>query len=229
MITLILITLTRKLESTVTFQEVAYTQPDLNEFVPPERSVDSEYPSCTLPFASSLENMGVCMPNTYFADQLSFCGDYVKYAACVSPRQPLWSDWNATSKDLLLKAQFKAAIDARITKEMTKDSNGEFIQIRFSQNMDCIEAFKRALCWANFPACDADDGRSFPVCTSACRDFMTACKYGDFVLCDQNPQWPLPPAQVKESVLQCTGSASFVGVMLGSLIIILALFTNSYC
>ena len=220
-------------KSTVVYEEV-YVQPDLNEYIPPERSVDSEYPSCTLPFGSGLANMGVCVPPTYFADELGFCGEYVRYAACVPPRQPLWGAWNATSKDRLLERQFKVAVDARISQEMTKDQLGNYIQIRFSQNMECIEAFKRALCWANFPACGEQDGKSFPVCLSACQDYMTACKYADFSSCSANPSWPLPPSTEpmtlsEGAALQCTGSAASSGERIAMLITILAFLLNSLC
>ena len=214
--------------ATVQLTEVPYVSPDLNMFIPPERSVDSEYPSCTLPFGSRQEDMGVCVPKEYYADQMTFCAEFVNYRTCVPPLQPLWSDWNVKMKDEVLEAEFKKTVDERIRQEMKKDQAGNYIPVKFAQNMDCIEAFKKALCWANFPSC-GEDGTSFPVCRQACEHFMTACKYSDFSLCDANPYWPLYgiSTQMDMNAAQCTGSAFRLTVSLyAAAVLVLVLVIN---
>jgi hypothetical protein len=44
----------------------------------------------------------------------------------------------------------------------------------FAANLDCQEAYKRYLCYVNFPRCDENE-LSLPMCSSVCENFMRAC------------------------------------------------------
>jgi hypothetical protein len=49
---------------------------------------------------------------------------------------------------------------------------------RFYNNLDCQDAFKRYMCWINFPRCDeVFEDASLPMCQSACENFFRVCGY----------------------------------------------------
>jgi len=57
-------------------------------------------------------------------------------------------------------------------------SKAEIKARRFYQNPDCQDAFKRYMCWINFPRCDdVFEDTSLPICQSACENFFRTCGY----------------------------------------------------
>lgn len=47
---------------------------------------------------------------------------------------------------------------------------------RFGGNDDCVESWRRFLCYLNFPRCDTQQ-ESLMLCRSVCVNFFKACKY----------------------------------------------------
>ena len=47
----------------------------------------------------------------------------------------------------------------------------------FTYNADCIEAYKDALCYLNFPKCGCRE-ESLPLCKSVCENYYRACGGG---------------------------------------------------
>ena len=106
-------------------------------------------------------------------DCLPFCGKFVaSYEICLpkSDGVPLPPDQNfphgrfqnhtTNYKDSWVK---KTALETIAKK-----------QDLFAANFDCQEAYKRYLCYANFPRCDENE-LSLPMCSSVCVNFMRAC------------------------------------------------------
>jgi len=137
-------------------------------------SQDTDRPSCYLP-AGSGRATGYCAEVQEVQEQIEFCRDVVQYRACIPARMPLWSSWNATKKDLLLKGLFKDMVEARIAREMNITPD-EYVPVHFLANPDCVAALKNVLCWFNFPKCN-DANASLHVCRSSCEQYYTKCKY----------------------------------------------------
>lgn len=115
------------------------------------------YSQCELPRGSG-QLSGICVPASYVAANMSFCGEVVKYAACVPPSNPIWPDWNTTAKDALIESVFTSLVSERMVKEeLSLAKNGsseEYLQMRFTGNQGCIDDFKKILCYYNFPECE---------------------------------------------------------------------------
>ena len=47
----------------------------------------------------------------------------------------------------------------------------------FTYNQDCVEAYKDALCYLNFPKCGCRE-ESLPLCRSVCENYYRACGGG---------------------------------------------------
>ncbi|KAF4651928.1 hypothetical protein FOL47_011347 [Perkinsus chesapeaki] len=146
-----------------------YLAMDLTDYVPIERSVDSEYPLCDLPVGSGVYT-GVCVPPSYYKHHISFCKDYVFYQACIPPQQ-----------------------------------------VRFSQNIECVEAFRSAVCRINFPKCNesasTQHDSSYNLCTADCLKYFQACKFDiktAETICSSG--WPFQGRVAQAD--RCTGSAS---------------------
>ena len=203
---------------------------NLSEYRPSLISVSAALPSCELPLGSGLQN-GVCASvNT---SQLSFCGEFLDYQVCQPPAQPLWPAWTVAAKDALLASQFQATVSARIAEEVAlakaaagPDPQEEFVTVRFAQNSDCVLAFKRALCWANFPKCG--NSQSYPVCQTSCENYFKACRFKNTDICKSNPLWPvLSPSPVSFNSTACTGGVKQVagiagGLMVGLLLVLMS-------
>lgn len=192
---------------------------NLERFVPLERSEDSVHPFCELPVGSN-QLTGICVEPADFPGELNFCQDVVKYRACIPPRQPLWPSWNLTAKDNVLGKLFKQAVDRRLAKELAPVTT-EFIKVRFAQNDECLTAYKRLLCWQNFPSCESGN-RSVGLCRTACESYHKACLFdtndgtaaiSPYTECEVS--FPRPPfrngtANERDKLLpgpDCTGSA----------------------
>ena len=169
-------------------------------------SPSASLPSCQLPIGSGLK-MGVCGS----APELPFCGEFIDFNICQPPVQSLWPEWTAIAKDAVLAEQFSKVVETRISEEkaLAKAADGpepqeEFITVRFAQNQDCVLAFKRALCWANFPRC-GESGKSYPVCQTSCENYFKSCRFNSNP-CGSNPLWPLSGgSDISSNSTACTG------------------------
>merc|ERR1711964_641116 len=83
--------------------------------------------------------------------------------------------WNVASKDALLGRHFKTAVEQRIAREMAVTPD-EYVPVRFTNNPDCVAAYKNALCWYNFPKC-GNYNQSLPLCRSTCDNYFAACGF----------------------------------------------------
>ncbi|KAF4650505.1 hypothetical protein FOL47_001103, partial [Perkinsus chesapeaki] len=186
-----------------------YQAIDLTDYVPIERSVDSEYPLCDLPVGSGVYT-GVCVPPSYYKHHISFCKDYVFYQACIPPQQPLWPDWHVTAKDEAIELAFKQTIDERMAREMSENGD-QLVEVRFSQNIECVEAFRSAVCRINFPKCNesasTQHDSSYNLCTADCLKYFQACKFDiktAETICSSG--WPFQGRVAQAD--RCTGAAS---------------------
>lgn len=133
---------------------------------------------------------------------MPFCEKYITYTPCVPADQSLppdaefpegrWSNHTARNKDEWIRKMIQGNIHWRVYLElMTMDGRlkdkgplNEYekrteIIPRFHQSVsssDCKEAYRRFMCWMNFPRCD-DNGNSLIMCRSACENFFKSCKY----------------------------------------------------
>jgi len=178
---------------------------DLISFIPSPFSPDyGKYPECELPRGSGLMS-GICVPSLYVSSDLPYCGEFVDYPVCVPGRNPMWSHWNWTTKDSVVRDQVLRVVqDRKSAEELSLANNGtsdEYLSIRFYGNDPCVSMYKRIVCYYNFPRCQDSVGPSlgssptFPICTERCLDFFNTCKYGkDFAanVCEiAGSFWPL--------------------------------------
>lgn len=128
---------------------------------------------------------GECMDMTDFEVTMPFCANIVKYRACVPTYQRLWYNHSRLTKDRWVEKLFNQTVTERMlfeTNETLLDSSlnewNEEVEIlpRFTENSDCVNAYRNYFCWINFPRCDAE-GRSLLLCRSVCENFFTACGY----------------------------------------------------
>lgn len=137
-------------------------------------SPDCLKPKCEIP-ARSGEFVGACQPYEFVQTQLKFCRSRVCYDACVPVKQYLLPDWNLRAKDLLVEKLFKNLVEKRIEREV--NDSDIITPSYFTYNPDCIEAFKDALCYLNFPKCGCRQ-ESLPLCTSVCQNYYKSCGGG---------------------------------------------------
>eukprot|EP00928_Gymnodinium_smaydae_P005863 TRINITY_DN1202_c1_g1_i3.p1 TRINITY_DN1202_c1_g1~~TRINITY_DN1202_c1_g1_i3.p1 ORF type:complete len:464 (+),score=87.23 TRINITY_DN1202_c1_g1_i3:81-1394(+) len=131
--------------------------------------------TCELPANSGIRN-GICHNDVEgLRSQLTFCKEAVRYRACVPAHQPLWEDWNASTKDALVAKQFREIVDRRLAMEANNTPN-VYVDIHLLANADCIAAFKNVLCWMTFPKCN-DQNVSAPLCRKSCERYYDACLY----------------------------------------------------
>lgn len=131
-----------------------------------------------------------CMP---------FCGKWIAnyYAPCVpAPMSFAQSKgypggrhkkFSVREKDRWVEETVTNVIANRIKIEINKTAmelgvnengkKGKNTPIRFYNNPDCMEAYKKYFCWINFPRCDELTGASLPTCTSSCKNFFQTCGY----------------------------------------------------
>ena len=132
-----------------------------------------------------------CMP---------FCGRYIAnyYAPCVPFATFLEPDQNfprgrhgsftVLTKDKWVEETALNYISERIQKETNETAKklgvdehgvkGKRTPIRFYRNTACQEAYKKFICWLNFPRCsDEHDDETLPMCQSACLNFFRVCGY----------------------------------------------------
>jgi hypothetical protein len=128
---------------------------------------------------------GECMSRDLFEFQMPFCQDVVRYVACVPRYQPLYPNHTLLAKDAWVKATHERVVQERLTQEgnstlralgMNEFGIPGIVQERFTDNEDCVNAYKNFLCWLNFPRCD-DEGRSLILCTSVCENYFRSCRY----------------------------------------------------
>jgi hypothetical protein len=198
---------------------------DLIPFLPTSMSIDSgQYPSCELPRGSSMYAAGVCVPDTNLTS-LEFCGEFVNYAACVPPTNPLWPAWNARAKDELVKQLYETAVAERTQREQDSLTDSGYVPMLFTGNEACVNEYKRIVCLYNFPSCDSSTAidsvsPTYGVCSERCNDYFTACKFDDSMItayCENiDSEWPLSRADepnitssssflLDENVYECTG------------------------
>ncbi|CAD7923839.1 unnamed protein product [Amoebophrya sp. A120] len=160
----------------------------LESFYPPQVSPHCLQSACEIP-AQSGEFIGACQNSEYIQSQISFCRSRVCYDACVPPIQYIHPEWTLREKDRLVEKRFKALIEERIRREVNASVDPE-VPMLFTYNADCIEAFKDALCYLNFPKCGCAQ-ESLPMCTSVCNNYYTACggaipnEDGTFIECTE--------------------------------------------
>lgn len=208
------------------FFDCASAQPNLTEGVPydifsllpVERSADfGLYSQCELPRGSGLLS-GACVPVSYFSDKMPFCGEHVTYPACVPPGNPVWPEWNLAAKDFLIETLYKAIVTDRIDQESNSvaDSEGTspYMEIRFTSNEQCVNDFKKIMCFYNFPRCDyteeaiiSDDTlditqttrQTFPLCLQLCQTYFEDCKFDPEIIsafCTESSNWPMQTADL---------------------------------
>eukprot|EP00392_Amoebophrya_sp_AT5.2_P008983 g9011.t1 len=136
----------------------------LTQYYPPQISPHCGQIKCEIP-ALSGEFIGACQNEEYIQSQISFCKTRVCYDACVPPIQYLHPEWTLQAKDRLVERRFKALVEERIRREVN-DTKGIEVPMLFTYNADCIEAFKDALCYLNFPKCGCKQ-ESLPIYTGA--------------------------------------------------------------
>jgi hypothetical protein len=187
---------------------------------PDSSSSSTSYSSCEL--LTSTSAVGICVPTDTVS--LSFCGEFVDYSnVCIPPGNSIWSSWNGTSKDSLLKTEYTSIVNARIELETETVSSTEdsTIAIRFTNNKKCQNSYKRALCMVNFPRCGNSklysDGvynsTTYPVCSSVCSTYLDNCRFDSTTAC---PIWPMNETAATSS--ECTsdavmGRSVFIGLM----------------
>eukprot|EP00397_Hematodinium_sp_SG-2012_P047543 GEMP01054122.1.p1 GENE.GEMP01054122.1~~GEMP01054122.1.p1 ORF type:complete len:400 (+),score=87.24 GEMP01054122.1:23-1222(+) len=147
---------------------------DVQEWIPQVLSPDRDLSRCELPPGSG-HRVGVCKNVETLQSELEFCRDAVCYPACVPPTQPLWPEWTVKTKDKLLGQLFKKTIESRIFHEVNTSREVD-VTLHFTQNLACIEAYKNALCWYNFPKCDCNS-ESLVLCRSVCENYYRACGF----------------------------------------------------
>lgn len=101
---------------------------------------------------------------------MPFCGVYIAnyYPPCVPRTQQLPPDQNfpdGRHSDHTTRAKDRWVETTFLEKARSN---------AFRRKRDCQEAYKRYLCWANFPRCDEEE-RSLPVCSSVCQNMLRAC------------------------------------------------------
>ncbi|CAD7953081.1 unnamed protein product [Amoebophrya sp. A25] len=144
----------------------------LTAFYPKRVSPHCAQVKCELP-AGSGEFIGACQNEEYIQSQISFCKSRVCYDACVPPAQFQDMEWTLREKDRLVEERFKALVEERMRKEVNSTVGVE-VPMLFTYNSDCIEAFKDALCYLNFPKCGCRQ-ESLPMCRSVCTNYYAAC------------------------------------------------------
>ena len=169
------------------------------------------YSQCELPRGSG-QLSGICVPPSYTADILPFCGEFVSYAACVPPTSsiPAWASWHAAAKDTLIAGMYNSIVAERIAAEAVSvnDDSLPYVEIRFTENAECILNFKKALCVYNFPECifapiSLSDKTAniwltvrdiLPICRSDCEEYFSTCKFDSAMtskLCGADSVWPI--------------------------------------
>ncbi|CAK0860197.1 unnamed protein product [Prorocentrum cordatum] len=161
---------------------------DLSSLRPVLASAHLDMSACELP-AGSGSNSGVCVEESVVQADMSFCGDAVKYTACVPADQPLWPNWNTSAKDRLIGEMFKVLVEERLKREVNVTPD-EYVELRFLSNAACFTALKNVLCWYNFPKCN-DQYASLPLCRSSCEQYYSACRYpadagGVYSMCQED-------------------------------------------
>lgn len=136
---------------------------------------------------------------------MSFCGKYIAnyYPPCVPNVESIdadrnfpdgrWKSFNVKTKDRWIEQETIRIIEERIAIETNKTARklgiDEFgnkgkTKRRFHKNRACQEAYRKYMCWINFPRCD-DDEESLPMCQSVCLNFFRTCGYEeDLWMCD---------------------------------------------
>ncbi len=131
-----------------------------------------------------------CMP---------FCGRYIAnyYPPCIPFATYLEPDQNfprgrhgsftVLTKDKWVEETALKYISERIQKETNETAKklgvdeygvkGKRTPIRFYRNSACQEAYKKFICWLNFPRCDDEYEESLPMCQSACLNFFRVCGF----------------------------------------------------
>lgn len=128
---------------------------------------------------------GICTDPSDFDILLPFCKVVVQYRACLPRYQALWYNHTPILKDTYVAQMHKKLVQLRKLHESNKtfhkmhsdewDAGTNSIVNRFSDNPDCVNAFRNYFCWMSFPRCDTD-GSSLPLCRSVCENFFLACK-----------------------------------------------------
>lgn len=114
---------------------------------------------------------------------MPYCAAHIAYPACLPAEQSIppsmeyplgrWSNHTVINKDLWVREATESHIFERIDIEATT----RHVKRRFRKNGDCQLAFRRYMCWINFPRCDADRNLTLPTCQSACENYFRVCNY----------------------------------------------------
>lgn len=127
---------------------------------------------------------GECVDPDEFKVTMPFCSDIIPYRACLPKYQSLWYNHSAITKDAWVEKLFNQTVTQQMIFEQDTDLQGDGtnewgepmeIVPRFTENPDCVNAFRNYFCWLNFPRCDAE-GRSLLMCKSVCENFFISCQ-----------------------------------------------------
>lgn len=143
---------------------------------------------------------GVCSTETldpiWRMDHMPFCGEVVKYPACLPKYQSLppttshqygrWTNHTILKKDQWVMENYFNFVESRIEietnrtlKRQGKNEYGDSGRVikRFHKNKDCQNSYKNYFCFINFPRCDVERDLTLPTCRSVCENYMKSCKY----------------------------------------------------
>ena len=80
------------------------------------------------------------------------------------------------SEDVNISLAFPMAPYEQVAHLLCESFRMRFIKVRFAQNDECLTAYKRLLCWQNFPSCESGN-RSVGLCRTACESYHKACLF----------------------------------------------------
>lgn len=148
------------------------------------------------------QDSGECVEEAELAPSIPFCAEYITYTACAPVYQRSWWNFTVSAKDAWVEKMFNKVVQERKRHEMNltlresgMNEHGENIPVTrrfwngnwndpdgtyFAENRGgsdlsaCEYAYKRYMCYMNFPRCD-DEGKSLILCRSVCENYAHAC------------------------------------------------------
>jgi hypothetical protein len=148
------------------------------------------------------QDSGECVGEEELAPSIPYCAEYVQYTACAPKYQRTWWNFTTSAKDKWIKATVNKIVQERKRHEMNltmqeygvneygdsqkvgrrfwngnyDDPDGlKFFENKGGQDLsNCEYAYKRYMCYLNFPRCD-DEGKSLILCRSVCENYANAC------------------------------------------------------
>lgn len=147
---------------------------------------------------------GTCVDIERVAHRMPFCAGQTQYRVCV-PSDTTAAVFGAganvsmEAKDGWARRTFDAFLSERLAMEggtLRPDDPafanftepGEKVAKRFTDNRDCVQAYRNYLCYLNFPRCDGKD-ESMLLCASVCENMMKACRVPKYLWRCGNPRY----------------------------------------